>query len=93
MRPAAAASDRVHSFEHYDRSTGISVYTSPAVKKGYFLYFDPVDTLDEDNQARWANEAEHQPMVDAALAQARANMADAARASSIDTSDAEGPVH
>lgn len=91
--PGGGGKRQIHSFEHYDRSTGISVYTSPAVKSGFFLYFDPVDTLDEENQARWANEAEHQKMVDDAVEKARESMAIAARASSIDTSDAEGPVH
>ena len=91
--PGGGGKRQIHSFEHYNRSTGISVYTSPAVKSGFFLYFDPVDTLDEENQARWGNPAEHQSMVDDALERARAEMKDAARASSIDTSDADGPVH
>lgn len=91
--PGGGGKRQIHSFEHYDRGTGISVYTSPAVKGGFFLYFDPIDTLDESNQARWADDAQHQEMIDDALEQARAKMADAARASSIDTSDAEGPVY
>ncbi|MCP4448652.1 MAG: KamA family radical SAM protein [Myxococcales bacterium] len=91
--PGGGGKRQIHSFEHYERATGISVYTSPAVKGGFFLYFDPVDTLDEDNQARWADAAEHQDMVDDAMDNARANMAVAAKASSIDTSDADGPVH
>ncbi len=91
--PGGGGKRQVHSFEHYDRGTGISVYTSPAVKGGFFLYFDPIDTLSAENQARWADSEQHQDMVDDAVAQARANMADAARASTIDTSDAEGPIH
>jgi lysine 2,3-aminomutase len=32
----------VHSFEHYNRKSGVAVFTSPAVKPGKkFLYFDP----------------------------------------------------
>jgi lysine 2,3-aminomutase len=35
---------RRHSYEHYDRTTGVSVFQAPSVKPGqYFLYFDPVD--------------------------------------------------
>jgi len=91
--PGGGGKRQIHSFEHYDRSTGISVYTAPSVKPGFFLYFDPVDTLDEENQARWKNPDEHESMVQDALAVARNNIASTARASSIDTADAEGPVH
>lgn len=91
--PGGGGKRQIHSFEHYDRSTGISVYTSPAVKGGFFLYFDPIDLLDESGQARWADPAQHQPMIDDAMDRARANMADAARVSSVDCSDAEGPIH
>lgn len=91
--PGGGGKRQIHSYEHYDRSTGISVYTSPGVKGGFFLYYDPIRTLDEDNQARWADESQHQDMIDDAMRQARAKMADASRASTIDISDAEGPIH
>src|SRR6185437_7280067 len=53
-----------HSYEHYDRKTGISVYTAPSVKPGsYFVYFDPVDQLPPESQARWADPAEHDKMI------------------------------
>ncbi len=91
--PGGGGKRQIHSYEHYDRKTGISVYTSPAVKGGFFLYYDPLRFLDEENQARWADESEHQVMIDDAMAQARAKMADAARASTIDCSDADGPIH
>lgn len=91
--PGGGGKRQVHSFEAYNRSTGISVYTSPAVKGGFFLYFDPIDTLDETNQARWADESQHDVMVGEAMEMARAAMTDASRASSIDTSDSEGPIH
>ncbi len=62
-----------HSYEHYDRATGISVYAAPSVKPGqYFLYFDPIDRLGEEGRARWADPAQHQPMVDEAIAAAKA---------------------
>ena len=36
----------VHSYEHYDRETGISVYEAPSVKPGrLFTYFDPLRAL------------------------------------------------
>jgi lysine 2,3-aminomutase len=59
-----------HSFEHYDRANGISVFTSPAVKPGQrFFYLDPLDTLSEAARHRWQDPQ-----------QRRAMMADAARA-------------
>ena len=72
--PGGGGKRNAHSYEHYDRETGISVYTAPSVKPGeYFLYFDPVDRLSEAAQARWADPAEHQKMMDDALDQAKNN--------------------
>lgn len=57
-----------HSYEHYNQETGIAVFTSPSVKPGAkFLYFDPLQSLSESVQARWANERERQIMIDEAL--------------------------
>ncbi len=57
-----------HSYEYYDRQTGIAVFTSPAVKPGQkFLYFDPLQSLDDMHQWRWSQEAERQVMIDEAL--------------------------
>ncbi len=81
--PGGGGKRVAHSFEHYDRETGISVFTAPSVKPGFFLYFDPIDTLSPEIQARWADEAQQAAMVDAAVAQARANQASSARASSV----------
>jgi lysine 2,3-aminomutase len=53
--PGGGGKRDVHSSEFYDRETGISVRTAPSVKPGEsFLYFDPIDTLSPDIQARWA---------------------------------------
>ena len=58
-----------HSYEYYNRDTGIAVFTSPAVKPGArFLYFDPLHSLPEPVQARWADPMERQQMIDEALA-------------------------
>ena len=41
--PGGGGKRDAHSFEFYDRASGIAVFTSPAVKPGKkFLYFDPV---------------------------------------------------
>jgi lysine 2,3-aminomutase len=59
----------VHSYEHYDRATGIAVFTSPSVKPGAkFLYFDPIATLDDVQQWRWSQPLERQAMIEDALA-------------------------
>ena len=61
-----------HSHEHYDRETGIAVFTSPSVKPGaYFLYFDPLRTLDPEQQHRWGIPAERRRMINQALDVAR----------------------
>ena len=81
--PGGGGKRVAHSFEHYDRETGISVFTAPSVKPGFFLYFDPVDTLAPEVQARWKDEAEQKKMVDDAVAKAHAAHTDSARASSV----------
>src|SRR5262249_30837760 len=53
--PGGGGKRDAHSYEYYDRNSGISVYTAPSVKKGFFLYFDPIDTLPIDYQRRWAD--------------------------------------
>ena len=59
----------VHSYEHYDRQTGIAVFTSPAVRPGeFFFYFDPLDALDPLTVQRWSDLAERAAMRQAALA-------------------------
>lgn len=57
-----------HSYEHYNRETGIAVFTSPSVKPGaHFLYFDPLRTLDETQQERWQIPAERRQMIESAI--------------------------
>ena len=61
-----------HSYEYYNRDSGIAVYTSPDVKPGtFFLYFDPLKSLSEDYQLRWQIAGERQEMIRQALAAAR----------------------
>jgi lysine 2,3-aminomutase len=81
--PGGGGKRVAHSFEHYDRETGISVFAAPSVKPGFFVYCDPVDTLAPEVQARWTVAAERDRMVAHAIAQAKANQDATARASSI----------
>jgi lysine 2,3-aminomutase len=70
--PGGGGKRDAHSYEHYDRTTGVSVYTSPAVHPGHvYFYFDPIDLLPPEGRARWADPAQHQAMMDEALAAAR----------------------
>jgi lysine 2,3-aminomutase len=53
--PGGGGKRDIHSFDYYDRENGICVYTAPSVKKGKaFVYFDPIDKLSPEAQARWA---------------------------------------
>ena len=53
--PGGGGKRDVHSYEYYDRENGIAVYAAPSVKPGKaFVYFDPIDKLAADAQARWA---------------------------------------
>jgi lysine 2,3-aminomutase len=70
--PGGGGKRDVHSYEHYDRTTGITVFESPSVKPGQkYLYFDPVDQLPPEGRARWADPREHERMIAEAVAAAR----------------------
>jgi len=66
--PGGGGKRDLHSYDYYDRETGISVYRSPAVDEDkVYLYFDPIDQLPEEGQARWANPDEHDKMIEEAI--------------------------
>jgi lysine 2,3-aminomutase len=70
--PGGGGKRDVHSYEHYDRDTGISVYSAPSVKPGQlFMYFDPLHELSTHKKRRWKNATEQQAMIDDALRRAR----------------------
>ena len=72
--PGGGGKRVVHSYEHYDRTTGISVFMAPSVKPGaHFLYFDPLHLLPEAGQMRWKDPAEHSKMIQEALDRAAAS--------------------
>jgi lysine 2,3-aminomutase len=71
--PGGGGKRDAHSYEHYDRTTGVSVFTAPAVHPGeMYFYFDPIDLLPAEGQTRWADPGQHQPMVEEARAAATA---------------------
>jgi len=72
--PGGGGKRDAHSYDYYDRETGISVYSSPAVKPGQsFLYFDPLDQLSEATRRRWARPGQQAIMIRQALNRARAH--------------------
>jgi lysine 2,3-aminomutase len=69
--PGGGGKRTASSYEHYDRTTGISVFAAPSVKPGkYFCYFDPIDQLSDEGRARWADSSEHPKMIDEAIERA-----------------------
>lgn len=62
--PGGGGKRDIHSFEYYDRENGISIYTAPSVKQDeIFMYFDPIDQLSPEAQARWRNPVERDAMI------------------------------
>ena len=71
--PGGGGKRDVHSYEHYNRETGISVYTAPSVKENqYFMYFDPLHSLSPQIQKDWFDDKKRAAMKAAALAAAKA---------------------
>lgn len=66
--PGGGGKRDIHSFEHYDRETGISVYTAPSIRPGeVFFYCDPIDTLSDEIQKAWEIPSERRAMKMAAV--------------------------
>jgi lysine 2,3-aminomutase len=72
--PGGGGKRDAHSYEYYDRTTGVSVYTAPVVKPGqFFCYVDPLDTLPAAGRARWADPNEHRAILREAVMRAGAD--------------------
>lgn len=66
--PGGGGKRCVHSYDSYDRETGISVWSAPGVKPGKrFLYFDPMRSLSKESQERWKDSVGRQQMLEKAL--------------------------
>ncbi|MBL8973083.1 MAG: KamA family radical SAM protein, partial [Myxococcales bacterium] len=73
--PGGGGKRDVHSFEHYNPVTGISVYRSPNVNpEAFYCYFDPIELLPAEGQRRWADPGQHDVMLDEAITAARARV-------------------
>lgn len=67
--PGGGGKRDVHTPDHYNRETGVSVFTAPSVKPGKkFLFFDPISSLAEEARWRWTQPCERRAMIDEALA-------------------------
>jgi lysine 2,3-aminomutase len=74
--PGGGGKRNVFSYEHYDRETGISVYSAPSVKPGrMFVYGDPLHALSDTIRQRWQDPRDSREMIEDALASARSNAA------------------
>lgn len=72
--PGGGGKRDAHSYESYDRTTGVSVYAAPSVKPGqFFVYFDPIHLLPEAGRLRWADPGEHAKMIQEGLDRAKAH--------------------
>lgn len=70
--PGGGGKREIHSYEHYDRETGISVYSAPSIKPGQsFMYFDPIHTLSPQIQKDWSDPGKGAEMKAAVLEKAR----------------------
>ena len=70
--PGGGGKREVHSYEFYDRETGICVYSAPSVKPGQlFVFFDPLRNLSYSIQRSWNDPNKSKEMISAALAASR----------------------
>lgn len=70
--PGGGGKRLAQSYEYYDRDTGISVYTSPAVDRdALYLYFDPLNALSADMRSHWHDPKMRQQMIDDAVRRVR----------------------
>ncbi len=72
--PGGGGKRDAHSYEYYDRETGVSVYTAPSVKAdAFFAYYDPLRSLSSDVQEAWHDEKKRTEMLGDAIENARKN--------------------
>jgi lysine 2,3-aminomutase len=66
--PGGGGKRDVHSFEHYDRTTGVSVFRSPNVdENAVYVYFDPIELLPIEGRERWSDPREHASIISNAM--------------------------
>jgi len=69
--PGGGGKRDLHSYDHYDRTNGISVYRSSVVEgEKVYLYFDPLHLLPVEGRRRWHTAGEDEVMIREAIAAA-----------------------
>jgi lysine 2,3-aminomutase len=62
--PGGGGKRDVHSFETYDRVSGVSIYTAPSIKPGRaFAYVDPIALLSDEGRELWSDAARRESLV------------------------------
>jgi lysine 2,3-aminomutase len=66
--PGGGGKRDLHSYDYYDKITGISVYRSPSVdEEKVYLYFDPLDLLPAEGKEIWKDPKNHDVIVNEAI--------------------------
>lgn len=66
--PGGGGKRDVHSYEYYDKITGISIYRSPSVDKDkLYFYFDPIESLPIQGQKLWEDESVRDGLIENAI--------------------------
>jgi lysine 2,3-aminomutase len=66
--PGGGGKRPVHTYEYYNRDTGIAAFMAPSVKEGRcFLFFDPLHCLTQEYRQRWRDPRQQQLMIDEAI--------------------------
>ena len=66
--PGGGGKRDLHSFDYYDKVTGVSVYRSPSVdEEKVYLYFDPLDLLPQEGKDIWRDSNNHNSIVKEAI--------------------------
>ncbi len=66
--PGGGGKRDVHSYDYYDKVTGISVYRSPSVDEDkLYLYFDPISSLPIEGQKMREDESVHEDLIQNAI--------------------------
>jgi lysine 2,3-aminomutase len=66
--PGGGGKRDVHSYDYYDKVTGISVYRSPSVDSSkLYLYFDPINSLPAEGRKLWEDNSLHDDLIQNAI--------------------------
>lgn len=66
--PGGGGKRDVHSYDFYDRITGISVYRSPSVDETkLYIYFDPIHSLPVEGKLLWEDASIHDKLINNAI--------------------------